>query len=94
VKAPKLITPLAYAPLGAASQVEGADGGIRIVVNENGTVDSVKATVSPRTIGETLLMTAGLSIAKAWRFDPAIKDGHAVKYALVVPLNRMFRNSP
>ena len=92
VTAPKLLTPLAYAPL-AAGHVEATSGAVQILVNDDGTVDSVKATVAPKTIGETILMTSGLSIAKAWRFDPALKDGHPVRYSLIVPLSRMFRDS-
>jgi hypothetical protein len=94
VTPPTLLTPLAYAPLAPGTRVEDVGGAVQIVVNENGTVDSVKATVSPKTIGETILMTSGLSIAKAWRFDPAVKDGRPVRYSLIVPLSRMFRESP
>jgi hypothetical protein len=53
---------------------------IELVVNAQGTVDSVKAQTTPRTLGESLLLNLGLSAAKSWRFRPALKAGQPVAY--------------
>jgi outer membrane biosynthesis protein TonB len=59
---------------------------IAVVVNPNGTVESVKAVHTPLTLGESVMLTAALSAVKAWHFRPAIKDGAPVKYRQIVPL--------
>lgn len=60
---------------------------VEIVVSERGTVDTVRYVVRPRNIAESVVITNGLSAAKAWRFRPALKDGHAVPYRLLVALS-------
>jgi hypothetical protein len=47
-----------------------------LVVSETGTVESVKLVGSPRTVHDSMLLSA----AKAWQFQPALKDGHPVRY--------------
>ena len=70
-------------PLGVA----GADlVTIEVLVNERGTVDAVKAVAPPRTLGESLFVTIGLSAAKSWSFQPALKDGQPVRYRTFVPI--------
>jgi hypothetical protein len=59
---------------------------IAVVINEQGTVDSVQAVNNPETIGESVRVTAALSAVKAWHFRPALKDGSPVKYRQVVPV--------
>jgi protein TonB len=59
---------------------------ISVVVNERGSVDSVKAVNVPLSIGESVMLTAALSAVKSWHFRPAMKDGAAVKYRQIVPL--------
>lgn len=59
---------------------------IAVVINEQGTVDSVQAVNNPMTIGESVRVTAALSAVKAWHFRPALKDGSPVKYRQVVPV--------
>ena len=73
---------------------------IAVMINEQGTVDSVQAVNNPETIGESLrealrlrpqigesvVLTAALSAVKSWHFRPALKDGSPVKYRQIVPV--------
>lgn len=59
---------------------------IEVMVNETGTIDDVKGRPPPRTLAESMQMMTELSVAKNWRFRPALKDGRAVKYRLVVAI--------
>jgi hypothetical protein len=47
-----------------------------LVVSETGAVESIKLVGSPRTVHDSMLLSA----AKAWQFQPALKDGHPVRY--------------
>lgn len=72
------------------------DNGVRvleIVVNEAGQVDSASVPGRPRTLGEYMVTVNGLSIAKAWSFQPATRQGVAVKYRLRVLLADTLRRS-
>jgi hypothetical protein len=60
---------------------------IELTINEQGTIDRVKASIPPRTIAEAVKMLGQLSAAKTWRFRPALSSGQPVKYRLVVPLS-------
>lgn len=51
-------------------------GRIELVVRGDGTVESVKFLGQPRDVIDTLF----LSVAKAWRFQPATKNGMPVRY--------------
>lgn len=59
---------------------------IAVMINEQGTVDSVQAVNNPETIGESVVLTAALSAVKSWHFRPALKDGSPVKYRQIVPV--------
>jgi hypothetical protein len=66
----------------ARSEDEGSNTAktVEIVVNEEGIVESARATISPRTIAESMFLTAGLHAIKSWQFRPALKDGNPVRY--------------
>lgn len=51
-----------------------------IVINRAGHVESVKFRRAPASIADAMVLTMSLSAAKAWRFQPAIRDGQAVRY--------------
>lgn len=57
---------------------------IEIVVSETGAVESTKEQQRPVTVGAALQSTTALSVVKAWRFQPARKDGQPVKYRTTV----------
>ena len=87
VAPPALLTPVANAPLRAGSRQSPGSVANEIIVNDDGSIASVKATSEPTTIAETLQVFNGLSIAKSWQFDPALRNGQPVKYRLLVPLS-------
>ena len=62
---------------------------IAIVVNADGTVDSVRGVNAPQNIGELVLLTQALSAVKSWRFSPATKDGAPVRYRHIVHLRML-----
>jgi hypothetical protein len=86
---PTLLTPLSHVPLPPEIRREAASTkvAILVLVNVEGTVDSVNSTMEPRTLGESILVYNGLSIAKTWRFHPATRGGRPVRYRLRVPLS-------
>jgi hypothetical protein len=67
---------------------------IAVVVNPDGSVDSVRGLVAPENISEVLLLTEALSAVKSWRFSPATRDGAPVKYRQVVPIGTLTRATP
>jgi hypothetical protein len=60
---------------------------VEVLLNEEGKVLQVKALESPATLDESMVITMSLSAAKSWRFQPARKDGRAVKYRHVLPVS-------
>jgi len=60
---------------------------VEVVVNEEGRVLRVKSLDSPATLDESMVLTMSLSAAKSWRFQPARKDGRAVKFRQVLPVS-------
>jgi hypothetical protein len=57
-------------------------GEVDLLVSENGTVDHVKFLNKPERIRQSMVLSA----MKAWRYHPAQKDGHAVRYIVRVTL--------
>lgn len=53
---------------------------VELMVTEAGTVESVKLLGTPRSVHDSMLLSA----AKAWQFHPALKDGRPVKYRKTV----------
>lgn len=51
-----------------------------LVIDENGKVESVKLRRAPSSIRSALMLTMSMSVAKAWRFQPATRHGQSVKY--------------
>jgi hypothetical protein len=82
---PQFIYPLLPGPLPSVPARTDVPA-IEVIINEQGTIDRVQASIPPRTIAEAVKMLGQLSAAKTWRFRPALISGQPVKYRLVVPL--------
>lgn len=87
VTTPVLLSPLVPRPI-AQPRPDAPPGFVRILVNEDGSVESARATVDPKTMGEAIIITNALSMAKTWRFQPATKNGRPVRYSLMISLSR------
>lgn len=57
---------------------------MELVILPDGTVESVKLLDEPATIHDSMLLSA----AKAWQFNPAMKDGRPVSYRHTVRIAR------
>ena len=57
---------------------------IQIVIDENGQVESAILARYPTDMRQAVSGTMLLAAAKAWRFQPATKDGHPVKYRRII----------
>lgn len=82
-------TPVAIRSPGLAMDRVHRDGSaslIEILVSETGRVESATALHRPATVGAALETTTALSVVKTWRFLPARKNGHPVKYRTTVPV--------
>ena len=55
----------------------------RIIVSTDGTVERSKLISIPHDIHESMVLSA----IKSWRFEPATKDGHPVRYRLLMPVD-------
>ena len=53
---------------------------MELIIAENGSVERVKLLTAPQRMPDVML----LSRAKLWKFAPAVKDGHPVRYRLVM----------
>ena len=51
-----------------------------VVIDRTGNVESVKLLRAPSTIRSAIMVTMSLSVAKAWRFQPATRHGQSVRY--------------
>lgn len=59
-----------------------SDSYIEVVVDERGEVQRVRLRSTDASLNDRMLVSA----VKAWRFEPAVKDGAPVKYTLRVPV--------
>ena len=58
-----------------------------LVVDETGAVESVRLTARPPRSGQSLYRHRMLvAAAKAWQFEPALREGQPVRYEIRVPL--------
>ncbi len=55
---------------------------VELIVSETGTVESVKLLRTPRSVHDSMFLSA----AKAWHFRPATKDGHPVRFRKIVSM--------
>ena len=55
---------------------------VEVIVSPYGQVERAKLISAPEDIHEAMILSA----IKAWQFTPAVKDGHPVRYRLVLPI--------
>jgi hypothetical protein len=80
-----VVPPLAVYPrLPSLGPEDRGVSAFEIVVTDDGSVESVRAATAPGSVGQAMQITGILSAAKSWRFQPASKNGHAVRYRLLV----------
>jgi len=84
---PVWMFPRSMPPAPEAGQTDSVS--IEVMVNEHGTIDEAKAGRAPRSLAESMQIMNELSVAKNWRFRPATRDGHPVKYRLIVVTARV-----
>jgi hypothetical protein len=66
------------------SDTEPSDSYVEVVVDERGEVMQVRLRSSDLSLNDRMIVAA----AKAWQFEPAMKDGRPVKYVLRLPVTR------
>ena len=67
-----------------AEQVLAAESGlVEVIVSPYGEVERAKLISVPGDIHEAMILSA----IKAWQFTPALKDGHPVRYRLILPVD-------
>ena len=76
---PSVVPAVMVRPYLASVASEGGSGELEIVISETGAVERVRL-ISTHHFQARMLVAA----AKAWQFQPALKDGRAVKYRLRV----------
>ena len=57
-------------------------GIVEVVVSDTGEVESVKLLSPPRNVHERMILSA----VKTWQFQPAMKDGRAVRFRHLIPI--------
>jgi len=57
---------------------------IELIVTDTGNVESVRVREAPQSMSDGMFVTMGLSAAKTWRFQPALRSGQPVKYRKAV----------
>jgi hypothetical protein len=78
VEPPRLLS----RPLPTRLPSNGSDAAtVEVVISPDGGVERVRLTSRPRRLVDVM----ELSAAKAWQFDPALKDGTPVRYRLELP---------
>jgi hypothetical protein len=78
VEPPRLLS----RPLPTRLPSGGSDAAtVEVVISPDGGVERVRLTSRPRRLVDVM----ELSAAKAWQFDPALKDGAPVRYRLELP---------
>ena len=67
-----------------AEQVPATEPGlVEVIVSPYGEVERAKLISVPGNVHEAMILSA----IKAWQFTPALKDGHPVRYRLILPVD-------
>jgi hypothetical protein len=76
--------PLAKLLYGMSSDKGRDTAPVAVLVNEDGSVSSVRAERALRTMAESLAVMSAISVVKGWRFEPAMKGDMPVRYRWIV----------
>jgi hypothetical protein len=80
VETPSVVPPIGRSPQLARQLPPDFDprrlGRVELIISSDGSVESAKLLGPPRTVNDGLF----LSVAKAWTFSPALKNGVPVRY--------------
>ncbi len=82
VEPPELLQP--QLPTAPRADGEGGTSILELVIDANGLVQQVQLDAAAPSNNDRMIVAA----AKAWRFRPATRDGHAVPYVLRLPITR------
>jgi hypothetical protein len=77
---PSLLVPQLPLPLVTVEDGDPIVNQMEVLVAVDGTVERVRLVAGPRRMPDMML----LSGAKTWRFEPARKDGVAVRYRTIL----------
>ena len=69
--------------LGPQQVAAEEQGLVEVIVSPDGEVERAKLISAPGDIHEAMILSA----IKAWQFTPALKDGHPVRYRLILPVD-------
>ena len=69
--------------LGPDQRPTDEQGLVEVIVSPYGEVERAKLISAPGDIHEAMILSA----IKAWQFTPARKDGHPVRYRLILPVD-------
>jgi hypothetical protein len=70
-------------PTQSAASTGSSAAVLEVTIAKDGMVEQVKMLTPPRNIHEFMI----LSVAKAWRFEPARLDGRAIRYRHTISMN-------
>lgn len=82
VEPPELLQP--QLPTAPRADGEGGTSVLELVIDANGLVQQVQLDAAAPSHNDRMIVAA----AKAWRFRPATREGHAVPYVLRLPITR------
>jgi hypothetical protein len=81
--------PIAILPqrLGMLPASERSTLMIEVVLDETGEVESARTSEQPMSLGDAQVVTMSLHAVKAWRFQPALRNGRPVRYRQTIPVS-------
>jgi hypothetical protein len=60
---------------------------IEVIVDEHGVVERAWSTTQPSTVAQAAELSLSISAIKAWRFEPALRDGRPVRFRQTIAIS-------